>query len=405
MSLAEFRKMLTDHQITSSMLNREELATLFRLINIKQDKSTLVTLTYEGFIEAIVQISIFIFSQPKKGFSQLPFIEMVKELMTKFKDADIAKGENTVLYFDPDATSLVAADHEIIQDLNKKIEQFPNEPLPDGYKKVVEKEMKFVYSVQEHLLPKKEELRVCCEILDDLLFEKFEIHFIEQFARIEDKPRVRQKKNLIPRPKKTPSATAQNRKEEAKKPPIERKNKMSPKIKLLVAQLPAELQKCGEEVGAVLEDVLKAVVAGQTEILPSGAAKEKNKNIVQRKIAEEESKRIEEEREKKRKERQKELKQKLEEIKKSAAENEEKKKIEEEEKQKKAKEKEKRIFEQRKKEIAERMQKLEEERRKKEEEKLKGKAEADQLTKEEKEKKDKEREAFLKKKTDEMVML
>ena len=401
MSLTEFRKMLNEHQISTSMINRDELTMLFRLINLKHKKPTLTTVTYEEFLEAIIQTAILVFSKPKKGVSQLPFVETVKELMKTFKEADVVNGENILLYTDPNAAALLAADKELIKELNKRIEKSPDEPLPEGYKKVVEKEMDFIYDIQSPIILKKhDKLNVCCEILDDILFKEFNIHFIEPFAKITEKTRVKQQKSLYEGKQKSLAIIQQTKKEDKKFSP--KRKKLTPKIKLLIAELPEEIKEIGDEVGSVLEDIIKAVETGQTSILLCGAAKEKNKNIMKKKLWEEENKKLEEEREKKRNARHKEIKQKVEEKKKFEAENEEKKKLEEEEKKKQKIEKEKRLKELKKKEIADRMQKYEEERQKKEEENLKNKPANEQSAAEEREKKVKEREEFLKKKQEEM---
>jgi len=59
--------------------------------------------------------------------------ETIKVLIKHFEDATRSKGYSTVLYEDPDATSV--ADGKLIKALNDKLAKDPNYPIPEGFMK------------------------------------------------------------------------------------------------------------------------------------------------------------------------------------------------------------------------------------------------------------------------------
>lgn len=371
--------MLSDHAISTIMITRETLASLFRLINVKQKRNDLTTLTYDGFIECFMQISFKVYS----GLSQLPLIDPIKELLKKFKEEDTAKGEITTLYTGQETASLLTVERELLKELNKKIEQNPATPLPEGYKKIIEKEINFGYALKANNL---EGMKICFEILDDIFNKQFGTHFIEPIVTFEQKTKVISKKETKEQKINTISSKDSR--------------KISLKMKVLVAQLPFNLKSVGTTVAAIVEDIITAVEEGKSSI-PSDTII--NPINAKRQQLIDESKKTQEEREKKRKAHHDTLKKQLETIRKTDAENKAKKKAEEEENQKKKEEKEKQMKEQRKKEIVERLQKLEGEREKKEEAKRLALVEQELKSKKEKEQKIQDRETFLKKKKEEMV--
>ncbi len=56
-----------------------------------------------------------------------------------------AKHFSTFLYEDPEASAL--GDQEIIRELNRQIEINPNYEIPEGYKKVTEKDITYEYLI------------------------------------------------------------------------------------------------------------------------------------------------------------------------------------------------------------------------------------------------------------------
>jgi hypothetical protein len=75
-NFAELIKFLKDHKFDKRYMNKEELGTLIRLINFKKfNKGELTDMNYNGFLEWIVQASLFMFTKPPEDLSHLPPVE------------------------------------------------------------------------------------------------------------------------------------------------------------------------------------------------------------------------------------------------------------------------------------------------------------------------------------------
>lgn len=72
-------------------------------------------------------------------------VETIKALIKHFEDATRARGHSTVLYEDPDATSV--ADAKLIKALNEKLAKDPNYPIPEGFMKQLEKTPVYDYVI------------------------------------------------------------------------------------------------------------------------------------------------------------------------------------------------------------------------------------------------------------------
>ena len=414
-TLGELTKVFKDHNVTHVMMSREDLATILRLVNSQSGKIDIYNLTFEGFQECFVQAAIYIYSKPPKILSNLPLVESVKELVKHFEKVAETRGENTVLYTTPDVTTL--GDKDLLKELNKMIKINPNYPLPEGYRKVTEKEANFVFkikpSIEKHISESK---KVVLEIIDEIIYNKvLGVHIIEPLLEFEMKAKVYpdivkpQKQSLPPRymeavekkVKAKDQIIQKNTEAQLKKRIIEDNTRKLPgNMKLIVSQFPKDTRETAKEVAGILDEMIEAVENNRKNLVK----KEKyNKVLKNKEIHEEEVKRKDITKEVKRRVRHNFLKQKIIEVKKKEAEVADKKKQEEEEKKQKEKqriEKEKMEWE---KEREKTKKKLKEMKEKKEEERMKIKKEEEKKHKEENEKRTKEREEFLKKKKDEIV--
>lgn len=116
--------------------------------------------------------------------------ETIKALIKHFEDATRARGYSTVLYEDPDATSV--SDAKLIKALNDKLAKDPNYPIPEGYMKQLEKTPVYDYVIPAQFKAKiKESKVVALEILDSLLNDKLGIHFLEPMVRFEERYKVK----------------------------------------------------------------------------------------------------------------------------------------------------------------------------------------------------------------------
>jgi hypothetical protein len=65
------------------------------------------------------------------------------------KKEALAKGQNTILFDDPDAVSI--ADPDLLIALNKKLEKDPEYPIPEGFTKRKEKTISYNYGAPAYL--------------------------------------------------------------------------------------------------------------------------------------------------------------------------------------------------------------------------------------------------------------
>jgi hypothetical protein len=74
-------------------------------------------------------------------------VETVNGLIKTFENATRARGNSTVLYEDPDATS--ASDAKLIKALNDKLKADPQYPIPEGFMKQMERTPVFDYHIPQ----------------------------------------------------------------------------------------------------------------------------------------------------------------------------------------------------------------------------------------------------------------
>lgn len=151
-------------------------------------RSELHVLDYNGFIQFILQVAHLLYTREPHDYSHLPPVEHIKELIKRFRNAAKARGESTLLYEDPDITFVI--DKDVLRELNYKVLENPNYPLPDGYFKVQEKEMKLYYELPEYYEITEGE-KLCIELLDDVILNIFGFHFLEPIARFETVTKVK----------------------------------------------------------------------------------------------------------------------------------------------------------------------------------------------------------------------
>lgn len=384
-NVAELTKLLKEHDFDKRYLTKEELAAIIRLVNFKKiNKSDLTALTYAGFLEWVIQASIYMFTKPPEDKSHFPPVECLHAFVRKLEKAQKDKGASTILFEDPDITSI--GDTTLLKALNKKIKEDPNYPLPEDYKKVKEKEFVYTYKLPNYI-PIDDSKRVCMEILDDIIFEKFEVHILEPLVDFKEvlkvKPVIRKQydnqgdgrstprylQSLDKRQKPKELAEIPKKKAQADHPKPE--VKLGETVALEAAKFPREQRNDIKEVAQCLELLLRAVERGQNKLPdkksfgPSGIT---NPALEEHKKKEEDAKKLEKEREHKRKLRDKQIKNKL-----KKQEEEKKKRLEETKEERKQareakKKKEKELKEKRDKEREQRMKEIEEKKEKQREE-------------------------------------
>lgn len=137
--------MLKDHDLMYSHISREELITLVRLINlaVPEKRADLTSLPWESFTEFMLQLSVICFTRAPLDLSGMPPLAQLRALIDHLSKVAKQKHFSTFLYEDPEASAL--GDQEILRELNRQIEINPNYELPEGYKKVTEKDILYEY--------------------------------------------------------------------------------------------------------------------------------------------------------------------------------------------------------------------------------------------------------------------
>jgi hypothetical protein len=140
----------------------------------------------------MLQLAFYMYSKAPKDLSHMPLVERLNEMISDWREATRSRGQATILYEDPDATG--AGDMELCLELNRRLQEDPSYPVPEGYSKGIEKVPVYSYRIPESLVSTLPESRVLStETLDDIVFELFQFHFLEPLVVNQEKARVRPK--------------------------------------------------------------------------------------------------------------------------------------------------------------------------------------------------------------------
>lgn len=108
-----------------------------RLLLLKSQKrlSQALTLSLPLFVEMMPQLAFQVFA---KAADHLTTPEMLLKLIKHLERATKQKGQSTILYEDPDVTTI--GDQELLKEMNRRMRENPDFILPEGYLKVAEKD-------------------------------------------------------------------------------------------------------------------------------------------------------------------------------------------------------------------------------------------------------------------------
>ena len=123
-------------------------------------------------------------------------VRSLHALVSTFEEATRKRKLSTMLYEDIDALSAIAAlpekERDLVEQLNQRIKEEPNYPLPEGFTKVKEKKTIYSYRVPEEIAPHLGEAKVVCvELIDELLNNAFGIHILEPVVTFQEQQAVR----------------------------------------------------------------------------------------------------------------------------------------------------------------------------------------------------------------------
>lgn len=183
----EFYKMLKDQGVTSVMATKEASTAIFKHYCIKTKRTDNTTVDYEGYLGVIIQVALYIFSKPPKDLSVYPPAVSVRALFDLFRSASSERGVSIKFYDEPDPG---AGDKDIVKKLNQVLIKDPNAPLPEGYRKVIDKELEVRYAIPP-TVALTEASKTSLGVLDDLLNSLFGVHILEPQFVFVGVPRAR----------------------------------------------------------------------------------------------------------------------------------------------------------------------------------------------------------------------
>lgn len=192
-NLPEVTKMLKDHGVYPQLINKDELAQLTRLINMNTETPNshdLTMLDFTQFLQFIPQLALFCFSRPPVDKSAYPPIASLQALVDTFEQATRDRGKSTAIYEDPDTSNF--ADRELIHALEEKCLEDPSYPVPEGFRKVIEKQPVFSFAIPDCAKSLLSEGQVIAtELMDEILFDAIGEHFLEPLITFEHRTRVK----------------------------------------------------------------------------------------------------------------------------------------------------------------------------------------------------------------------
>lgn len=103
-----------------------------------------------------------------------------------------------MMFDDPDQVTFLT-DKTVLNELNQKILEDPDYPLPEGYFKVVDRQMNLRYELPDYL-PIAESKKVSLTLLDEVINELFDFHFLVPIATFDNILKVKPSFNILSRP-------------------------------------------------------------------------------------------------------------------------------------------------------------------------------------------------------------
>lgn len=411
---AEYIKIMNDHKVIPDLMTKEELRGIMRTYNHKIAKQAEQNyVDYEGFKGVFCQLAYFIYSRKPHDYSHLPPVVSLKFLLDFMRNSLKNNNISTEMFDEPDPGT---GDKDVVKSLNKLLAKDPNTPMPDGYKKIIDKDLKIYFGLPA-CLGFSEAYSNAVEMLDTVL-GKMGIRILEPQVEYITVYRAKgfTQKNAK-RIAETPEIAEVKEKSKSAISMISTNQvKLSPALKFCIAHAPKEEKGIYEECADFLEDLLHSVQLKMVRIINRapkiGAQEEKFEEKKEKERKDEEAKRAEED--KKRKIRQAVLQEELNKAKEIRAAKlqqdeirREREKVLEEAKRKENEEKKRIKKEEKIKIIQEWAQKREEEKKPKEDEEENKKKQAEELKKfEEAKKRNQERlELALKEKAEKIKQI
>jgi hypothetical protein len=183
---AEYFKLLKEQGVVTTLLTLEEFDLLLKAY-MKETQRSSGVLEFDGYMQMFVQLAIYIFSKPPKDLSYLHPVLSVKSLFDLFRQNAVERGLSTKMYDEPDPG---VGDRDIVLKLNSLLEADPEASIPEGYRRVTEKELYVEHTVPS-ALKLKESQTVAITLMDELLNRLFGVHILEPTVGFNSVSRVK----------------------------------------------------------------------------------------------------------------------------------------------------------------------------------------------------------------------
>ena len=258
---AEFIKILKDYRVIPKLCTKEESRMVMRTYNHKIAKQAeLNFVDYEGFKGIFCQLAYFIYSKKHLDYSHLPPVVSIKLLLDFMRESTHSKSQSTELFDEPDPGS---GEKDVVRSLNKLLQKDPNTKMPEGYKRIQDRDLEIIFKVPK-TLPMAKSYKVSIEILDSIL-QNLGIHILEpqvKYFNIYRAKGIQTKEKL---------KIEDSFSKEKIKPPVNLVSantvRLSSTLKQCIADASPQDKDLIEECASLLEDVLHSVQLKSTRVI------------------------------------------------------------------------------------------------------------------------------------------
>ena len=283
---SEYIRMFLDLRVLPRLISKEEVRSILKAYCHKiSHQAELNWVDYSGFVGCFCQFAYYIFGREPQDLSYLPPVVSVKALIDTMRSATKASGHSVEVYDEPDPGS---GDKDVVKQLTKLLAEDPQTPLPHGYKRVQDQDLTVSFSVPQ-LLDLPPAVSAALEIVDKVLFEGLQIHFLEPkiqyFTVYRAKGVAPKKEKVVLPPIHERPASLLKRKirahvdEKPKEVPRSSVH-LSPVLKFQLAHCSEEEQARVRECAGLLEDMLHSLSLHMNRVIVREAARHRPNRTV-----------------------------------------------------------------------------------------------------------------------------
>ncbi|EAR95077.2 hypothetical protein TTHERM_00640050 (macronuclear) [Tetrahymena thermophila SB210] len=221
-SIQDIGKMIKENDLLD-LCTKEELVQLIKLINAKTvEKGDTSPLDLDDFSKYLVQFALLIYSRPPKDMRGCHAGQIFEQLFKHIAAATKKRGENSQIYSNPEFFNVPLHEQQEINKINNALLINRDYPIPENYKKIVDKDMQLNYS-----LNKKAQIGIPqgylygYQIINDLFNKLFKVNIIEPITKITLVDKVKPKPpSQAGLPRKAASVQSKENQEQPQRQPL-----------------------------------------------------------------------------------------------------------------------------------------------------------------------------------------